>query len=81
MEFFDSHAHYNDEKFDEDRNNIIQATFEEGVTKYICAGYDVASSLKAIEIAKKYPYIYTICGISPNDVPETQEQEEILLQK
>ena len=81
MEFFDSHAHYNDEKFDEDRDSIIQATFEEGVTKYICAGYDVASSLKAIEIAKKYPYIYTICGISPNDVPETQEQEDTLLQK
>ena len=41
---FDSHAHYNDEKFDEDRDNIIQTSFEEGITKYICAGNDVASS-------------------------------------
>ena len=81
MEFFDSHAHYNDEKFEEDREEIIPKTFQAGITKYICAGYDVASSLKAIEIAKKYPYIYAICGISPNDVPQILEQENTELQK
>ena len=75
MEFFDSHAHYNDEKFDIDRDEIIKKTYEEGVTKFICAGYDIESSKKAIEIAKKYDYIYTICGISPNDIP--QEESEL----
>lgn len=35
MEFFDSHSHYNDEKFDEDREEIIEQTYNDGITK-IC---------------------------------------------
>ncbi|MCI8273129.1 MAG: TatD family hydrolase [Clostridia bacterium] len=74
MEFFDSHSHYNDEKFDEDREEIIQDTYKEGITKFICAGYNVESSIKALEIAKKYEFIYSICGISPNDIPQTEQE-------
>ena len=79
MEFFDSHSHYNDEKFDEDRDTVIKQTYDEGITKFICAGYDVESSKKSIEIANKYDYIYSICGISPNDVPDELDKidEEI----
>ena len=88
MEFFDSHSHYNDEKFDKDREEIIKQTFEDGITKFICAGYDIESSKKSVEIAKKYPYIYSICGISPNDVPKkiedidanVQEIEKLLIE-
>lgn len=74
MEFFDSHSHYNDEKFDEIREQIIEDTYKSGVTKFICAGYDVQSSKKAIEISKKYEFIYSICGISPNDIPQSEEE-------
>jgi len=74
MEFFDSHSHYNDEKFNEDLEEIIKSTYENGVTKFICAGYDLESSKKSLEISKKYEFIYSICGISPNDVPEKQEE-------
>ncbi len=74
MEFFDSHSHYNDEKFKEDREKIIQETYESGVTKFICAGYDIKTSKISLEIAEKYEYIYSICGISPNDVPENENQ-------
>ena len=74
MEFFDSHSHYNDEKFDEDREQIIKDTYKSGVTKFVCAGYDVQSSKKAIEISKKYEFIYSICGISPNDIPQSEEE-------
>ena len=74
MEFFDSHSHYNDEKFDEDREQIIEETYKSGVTKFICAGYDVQSSKKAIEISQKHEFIYSICGISPNDIPQSEEE-------
>lgn len=88
MEFFDSHSHYNDEKFEEDREEIINKTYEDGITKWICAGYDIESSKKSLEIANQYNYIYSICGISPNDVPdqlgqieeEIEEIEKLLLQ-
>lgn len=74
MEFFDSHAHYNDEKFDEDREKIINETYESGVTKFICAGYDIPSSIKSLELSKRYEYIYSICGISPNDIPQNNTE-------
>lgn len=70
MEFFDSHSHYNDEKFDEDRQYIIEETYKNNITKFMCIGYNVEQSKKAIEIAESYPYIYATAGISPNDIEE-----------
>ena len=73
MEFFDTHAHYNDEKFNLDRDEIITKIKQEGITKYNCVGYDVQSSKIAVEIANTYSFIYSIIGISPNDVVEKSE--------
>ena len=80
MELFDSHAHYNDEKFDFDREEVIEEVYKSGVTKLVNAGYSLESSKKALEIAKKYSWMYTISGISPNDIPETEEEWKIQLQ-
>lgn len=74
MEFFDSHSHYNDEKFNEDREQIIKETYNSGVTKFVCAGYNILSSLDSLELSKKYEFIYSICGISPNDIPQSEEE-------
>ena len=74
MELFDSHSHYNDEKFNEDREKIIKETYEAGVTKFVCAGYNINSSLFSLEMSKKYEFIYSICGISPNDIPQSEQQ-------
>ena len=76
MELFDNHAHYNDEKFNEDRDEVIKTAYNSGVTKMICAGYNIESSKKAIEIANEYDFIYTTCGISPNDIPDDSEDYE-----
>ena len=79
MEFFDSHSHYNDEKFDLDREDIINKTYEDGISKFICAGYNVSSSEFSIKLANEYSFIYAICGISPNDVPEDEKEIEFLV--
>jgi TatD DNase family protein len=71
MEFFDSHSHYNDEKFAEEREEIIEKTYADGITKFICAGYDINSSKLALEIANEHEFIYSTLGVSPNDVPNT----------
>lgn len=68
MEFFDTHSHYNDEKFDNDREELIKSTFDSGITKFMCIGYNLESSKKAIEISEIHENIYATCGISPNDV-------------
>ncbi len=74
MGLFDSHSHLNDEKFDEDREEQIKKIRESGVLNFITAGYSVESSKKALEIAKKYDFIYTTAGVSPNDIPQTEEE-------
>lgn len=74
MALFDSHSHLNDEKFDNDRDKVIEEIYNSGVTNFITAGYDVESSKKAIEIANKYDFIYTTAGISPNDIPQNEEE-------
>lgn len=74
MGFFDNHSHLNDEKFDNDRSEIINEIYEDGTTNFITAGYNVESSKKAIEIASKYDFIYATAGISPNDIPQSEEE-------
>ncbi len=74
MGLFDSHSHLNDEKFDEDREEQIKKICESGVSNFITAGYSVESSKKALEITKKYDFIYTTAGVSPNDIPQTEEE-------
>lgn len=74
MELFDTHSHYNDEKFDIDREEIIQKTYKQGITKFVCAGYNLKSSREAIDLANKYDFIYSICGISPNDLDDYNEE-------
>lgn len=74
MELFDSHCHLDDEKFNEDRQAVIENTFSSKVTKLISAGYSLESSKRALELANNYSQIYTVSGISPNDIPENVEK-------
>lgn len=73
MKFFDNHAHLDDEKFNEDREEIIKAINKEDIG-FISAGYDLQSSKKAIELSEKYDFIYATCGISPNDIPQNEDE-------
>lgn len=79
MELFDSHAHLDDEKFEEDRDTLIEQIREAGVTKLISAVYSLEGSKKGKELADKYDFIYTTAGISPNDIPQTEEELWIML--
>ena len=74
MEFFDSHAHLDDEKFNEDRDEVIRNIQESEITRFVSAGYSLESSKFAIELSKKYSFIYPTCGISPNDIPQTEHE-------
>ena len=69
MQLFDSHSHYNDEEFNEDKEQILYKVYEAGVTKLICAGYNLEASKKAVEIANAHNFVYATVGISPNDIP------------
>ena len=81
MEFFDSHAHLDDEKFDEDRESIIEEIHNDEIVKFVSAGYSLEGTIKAIELGNKYEFIYPTCGISPNDIPQTEDELWIMLDK
>ena len=70
MEFFDSHSHYNDEKYNMDRNEIINLAYIDGITKFVCAGYNVKQSEYALDLTKEFNFMYATCGISPNDIED-----------
>lgn len=74
IEYFDTHVHYDDEKFDLDRNDVIKKIYSSGVTKCINVGCNVETSKKSIEIARKNEFIYAMCGIHPSEIPQTDEE-------
>lgn len=84
MQFFDSYAHYNDEKFNQDKDNVLKEIYNQDITRLVCAGYNYQSSVSAIEISKENDWIYTTIGISPNDVEDlakVDSLEELLKEK
>ncbi len=65
MKLFDSHCHLDDEKFNIDREELIESLFKEGIEKLITVGYSLESSKKVIEIANSYPrYICNLWNIT-----------------
>lgn len=72
----DSHAHLNDDKLIDNIDNINAECQKVNVTKIINVGYDISSSIKAVDIAKKYENMYAVIGIHPHDSKTYNEQIE-----
>lgn len=68
---FDSHAHYDDRAYNEDRDQVIDAVHKEGVEYIINAASNIKSSEVSIELSKKYDFIYAAIGVHPHDAGET----------
>ena len=63
---FDTHAHYDDEKFDEDRDTVLKNIFEHGVSLVVDPACDLESCEKTLELSSKYDFIYSAVGIHPH---------------
>lgn len=70
----DTHCHIFDEKFDGIREEVINEALEMGVKKMIVVGYDYQSSLKAIELAEKYDFMYASIGLHPSEVLKEKDK-------
>ena len=64
---FDSHAHYDAEAFDRDREELLAALPDRGVEGVICAADSLASASRCIALAERYPYIWAAAGIHPEN--------------
>lgn len=75
-EIFDTHAHYDDEAFDEDREDFLARLPKEGIAKVVDVGASLASCKKVVELMERYDFIYGAIGIHPSETAELEEDEE-----
>ncbi|MGN1195268.1 MAG: TatD family hydrolase, partial [Acutalibacteraceae bacterium] len=78
---FDTHAHYDDEKFDGDRAEVLSLVKNNGVCKIIDCGCDLKSSLAAVKLSKDYDFIYAAVGVHPHEAEEACEDDFLQIQK
>lgn len=72
---FDTHAHYDDEAFDEDREELLKGMSESGVEFIVNVGAGMKSSGKALALAKEYPFIYAAVGVHPSETEGLREED------
>lgn len=72
---FDTHAHYDDEAFDEDREALLASMPEHGVGLIVNPGCDVPSSRKAVQLAHQFPHVYAAVGIHPENAKDWRMED------
>lgn len=76
---FDTHAHYDDEAYDEDRESLFDHMRKQGVEYIVNIGASMASTQKTLELAEKYSFVYGAVGVHPSETKElTPESMERL---
>lgn len=70
---FETHAHYDDKMFDEDRESLLESMQEAGIGRIVNIGADLASTASSIALAEKYPFIYAAAGVHPSDAAQLNE--------
>lgn len=71
----DSHAHYNDKAFDDDRFELLSVLPERGVEKVINVSDCIESMKECITLAEKFPHVYATVGVHPYDGPTLTESD------
>ncbi len=65
--YIDAHAHYDDEAFDEDREELLAHVHDAGCDLIINAAQDIGTTVKILEMAERIPYLYGTAGIHPHN--------------
>ena len=71
---FETHAHYDDERFDEDRDILIEKLFQKNICNIINVGASIESTKTTIALAKKYENMYAAAGVHPSDIAGLNEE-------
>ncbi len=78
---FETHAHYDDRQFDEDRDEVIRAVHERGVHPIVNIGASIESTKTTLELAHKYDFVYAAVGVHPDGVEELNDETFLWLTK
>jgi TatD DNase family protein len=74
IQYFESHAHYDDRRFDGDRYDLLTALPGKGVAWIINAGADLPSSKASVQLAEAFPYVYATVGVHPHEAKTLTEE-------
>ena len=77
----DTHTHYNDEAFDEDREELLKSLPDNNIEKVINIGADMKTTEETVLLAKKFPYIYAAVGVHPDSADEINEESLVRLEE
>lgn len=72
-EIFDTHAHYDDEAFEEDRRELLASMPDHGIAKIVNVGAGLASCRSTLELMREYDFIYGAIGVHPSETAELDE--------
>lgn len=72
---FETHAHYDDKAFEEDREELLELLPERGIGRIVNIGSDLRSCRQTIVLMQRYPYVYGALGIHPSDTGELTEED------
>lgn len=78
---FESHAHYDNEMFDEDREELLRSFPEKGIDTVINIGASLSSCKDTIALTKEYPFVYGTMGVHPSETGELTEDSLAWLKK
>ena len=71
---FETHAHYDDESFNDDREALIRSLPEKGIGRIINVGASIETTKTTLELAARYDYIYAAVGVHPSDISGLNEE-------
>ena len=78
---FDTHTHYDDDQFDEDREALLLSLADNNVGAVVNMGASMQGAKDSVALAKKYPFVYAAVGIHPDHAKELNEEEFELLKQ
>ena len=71
---FDTHAHYDDKAFDEDREELLASMKENGIGRIVNIGSDIDSTKRSVKLAQDYDFIYAAAGVHPSEVKRMNKE-------
>lgn len=71
---FDTHAHYDDEQFDEDRRMLLDSMADNGVGWIVNVSASYASCVRVVDMVQEYPFMYAAVGVHPDEVGDLNEE-------
>lgn len=72
---FDTHTHYDDEAFDEDREELLTSLFKQGIEAVTNVGASIKTSENTLKLVDQYPNVYGAIGVHPSETAELNEEK------